>query len=185
MCIRDRCLNDIILKCLAKDPALRYQSINELKQDLEGAAQDPQGYIIAAAVERSKSALRISEAEPQGDEIQPVRKHSGSETPRPENKKQLHKKLILLITAVVLALAVLIVGAVLITQSLPNEIDNTPAPSGEIEVPGVVDKTYAQAISELQALNLRVRKMNNVSLNPGEQLFISCLLYTSYIRLPY
>ena len=168
-----QCLNDIILKCLAKDPALRYQSINELKQDLEGAAQDPQGYIIAAAVERSKSALRISEAEPQGDEIQPIRKHSGSETPRPENKKQLHKKLILLITAVVLALAVLIVGAVLITQSLPNEIDNTPAPSGEIEVPGVVDKTYAQAISELQALNLRVRKMNNVSLNPGEQLFIS------------
>ena len=72
-----------------------------------------------------------------------------------------------------LALAVLIVSAVLITQSLPNEATDTPAPSGEIIVPNVVDKTYAQAISELQALNLRVRKLNNVSLNPGQQLFIS------------
>ena len=168
-----QCLNDIILKCLAKDPALRYQSISELKQDLEGAAKDPQGYVIAAAVKRSESALRISDSEPSEQNVQPVRKHKNEDKAEPDNKKQLHKKLILLITAVVLSLAVLIVGAVLITQSLPNDVAETPAPSGEIAVPGVVDKTYAQAISELQELNLRVKKMNNVSLNPGEQLFIS------------
>ena len=168
-----QCLNDIILKCLAKDPALRYQSIKELKQDLEGAANDPEGYVISAAVKRSESGLRINEAEPQNENVQPVRKHKSGEKNEPENKKQVHKKLILLITSVVLALAVLIVSAVLITQSLPNEATDTPAPSGEIIVPNVVDKTYAQAISELQALNLRVRKMNNVSLNPGQQLFIS------------
>lgn len=166
-----QCLNDIILKCLAKDPAMRYQSIAELKADLEGAAEDPEGYVIAAAVRRSESAFRISDAEQQNDDIKPVRKHAND--PQPGNKLQMRKKLIMLIISIVLALAVLVVGAVLITQSIPDYETDTPAPSGEVIVPKVVDKTYAQAISELQALNLRVKKVNTVSLNSGQQLFIS------------
>jgi serine/threonine protein kinase len=50
-------LNSIILRCLQKDPAQRYQSITEVQDDLEAAKQSLQKPIPMAAIGNLKSAL--------------------------------------------------------------------------------------------------------------------------------
>ncbi|MBS6475666.1 MAG: serine/threonine protein kinase, partial [Clostridiales bacterium] len=60
------CLNNIILKCMAKDQAKRYQSISELHSDLLDAAENPDGFIVAGN-SRGDSALRIGDEERSGN----------------------------------------------------------------------------------------------------------------------
>lgn len=85
-------IDDIVLKCLSKEPVLRYQKTSDLRADLEKITQG--GYVLSAA----KRARKPAKAEKQSGDSQSLR-----------NTEDSYRKIASLV-AVVLLVAVLIGG---------------------------------------------------------------------------
>ncbi len=136
-------LNQIVLKALAKDPMLRYQSADEFARDLR-AAQD--GGPIAAAV-YDPSAERTQVVATAAGETQVMTRQA--EAPLPPRKRSRRTLWIVLLLLAIIAAAV---AALVWTMG------------GErLDVPNVVGRSEAQAVNALKDVGFKVSVQDTYS----------------------
>ena len=147
------CLNNIILKCMAKDQSKRYQSISELHSDLLDAAENPDGFIVKGN-SRGDSALRIGDDE-MSNNNSGANKRKGNKKNAKDNKKIRRERNIKL-AAMITTLLLVIGGLIWLFVSLFSPGDPPIITSGKTLMPNVVGKMYEDAAKELIERNLRV-----------------------------
>ncbi len=129
-------LNQIVLKALAKDPVLRYQSAEEFARDLRAAQAG--GPVIAAAYDPAAEQTQVLAATAVGETQVMTRK---MDAPPPRRKSRRTLWLVLFLLAVIAAAAAALVWTM----------------SGErVKVPGVVGRSEAQATKTLKDLRFAV-----------------------------
>jgi serine/threonine-protein kinase len=136
-------LNQIVLKALAKDPSLRYQSADEFARDLRAAQVG--GPVAAAAYDPSAESTQLM-ATP-GGETQVMTRQMDA-TPPPKRRSRRTLWIVLLLLAVIAAAVAALVWTM----------------SGErIDVPGVVGRSEAQATKALEDLGFKVEVKDTYS----------------------
>lgn len=143
-----KCLNDIILKCLAKDPSYRYQTVAELIKDLNGAAADPYNYTVINLASRAESALFLGGEK---EQRQTAPKHAPS-------KQAIRKRTVILLSSVLGGVALLITVLVLIFSG-----SGLLNPTGTRTVPSVVGLEYDVAVHTLLEADLRATRSATVA----------------------
>ena len=146
------CLNNIILKCMAKDQSKRYQSISELHSDLLDAAENPDGFIVKGN-SRGDSALRIGDEEMSSNSGGAKRK-SGKK--KAKDSKKIRRERNIKLTVMITTLLLVIGGLIWLFVSLFSPGDPAIITSGKTFMPNVVGKMYEDAAKELIERNLRV-----------------------------
>ncbi len=137
-------LNDIIVKCIQKDPEQRYQTAWELREDLLLYVANPDGFSVIKAenlqgrerieevstVESKNKKHRHNSSIREDERHQRVRRERKSEERRTAN----NKKTIAVVCASVLLIALLVLSAVLISKFASSEssyeMRNVPNVSG-------------------------------------------------------
>ena len=152
-----QCLNDIILKCMSKDPLKRYQTAAELKQDLLAAQRDPEGFTVRAA--------RTTPVMPQtdGGEIMAQKKKSGAKKRSVQQQKQFTKKLVALIGGIVVVLAAL----VLMLVFLFGGNGSTTTSEGNVVIKDMRGKNFEEAVKWAQDAGLRPQHEPEYVYNTG------------------
>jgi serine/threonine-protein kinase len=134
-------LNQIVLKALAKDPMLRYQTAEEFARDLRAAQVG--GPVIAAAYDPAAEQTQVMATA--AGETQ-VMARPGEEPARRGSRRTLW--VVLLLLAVIAAAAAALIWTM----------------SGErIDVPGVVGRSEAQATTTLEDLGFKVEVKDTYS----------------------
>jgi len=158
-------LNDIILKCMAKDPNNRYQNVEELREDLMLLAASPQNFIVNDSVstgfERKNDRIQLSEEKTQEQEEQDAQEaqdeindEKPSRMKRVEAKtakKARTRKQLILIGVIIAAFAV--VAVMLVVFFSPK---TTPPINGKVLVPDVVGLSESDAQKMLKSNSLRI-----------------------------
>lgn len=155
-------VENIVLKATVKDPFRRYDSVTDMRMDLEtaldpGRVNEPK-FIIPEDDEATKAIPIITsehQLKPSHDTIvHPIKK---------ENKKQPKKRIKALIIGILL-LAVLAVAALLVIPPLLEPKD--------VIIPDVTNLAIAEAIDELQSVGLKVKPEKIVDESVAEGLVI-------------
>lgn len=152
-----QCLNDIILKCLSKDPLKRYQTAGELKEDLLSAQRDPDAFTIRA----SRAVMPVTEG---GDIMAKSNKNrggkkSGSSSKNAKlQKKQFTRRLVIMITGIIAVLALLTVFFVWLFGDSGTE---GPISQGSVKVENMVGKTFEEAVKWAKDAGLRTPQEPN------------------------
>jgi serine/threonine-protein kinase len=137
-------LNQIVMKALAKDPALRYQTAEDFARDLRAAQLG--GPVTAATYDAAAAQTQLMTAPP-ADATQVMARPAGA----PAAKRRRSRRT-LWIVLLLLAIIAASVGALLWTMS------------GErIDVPDVVGRSQAQATKTLQDAGFKVNVKDTYS----------------------
>lgn len=142
-------LNDIILKCMAKDPNSRYQNVEQLREDLMLLAANPELFAVGANVAAASAAPDEEEA-PEDMQEKPARIRR---TEQRQIKKARSKKQYMLIGGIIGGILILIFIMVLIFK--PWGQDST-TPNGMVKVPDVVGLSESDAQNKIKDSKLRV-----------------------------
>ncbi|MDN5725219.1 MAG: Stk1 family PASTA domain-containing Ser/Thr kinase, partial [Propionibacteriales bacterium] len=162
-------MDAIVLRSLAKDPADRYQSARQMKDDISRllAGQQPLATALPASSptpgDTAPTALLVPDHVPAAsatDQLDQV-----DAEPEEEEEKRGKAGKIAVITIVALALAA-VIGSIIFFNLPPQTNPNanaTPSasPVQMVEVPAVIDQTQEQAENSLDGLGLK-SKINKV-----------------------
>jgi eukaryotic-like serine/threonine-protein kinase len=176
-------LEQVVLRALAKDPALRYQSADEMSADLErvrrgaSVAQETQALTQVLADTAATRAIpaqppaqrtRIYEAPPLEEEVVERRPPPGQ--PRPPRRSIWPWALLLLLLLAVGALAAVVVPD-LIGGGKDTQTQTHTQPT-TVKVPAdLTNKTYADATAQLKSLHLKYSRQN-VKANADEGIVV-------------
>lgn len=139
-----QCLNDIILKCISKDPLKRYQTVAELKEDLLSAQLEPETFMIRVP------KIAVPASAEGGQNMSAPKGGRPAKRDNPHQKKLFTQKLVVMIVAIVLVLGGLTAAFILLFSP-----DSGGVTSGSVTVEGFVGKTYAEAVEWAQKVGLR------------------------------
>ena len=135
-------LNQIVLKALAKDPALRYQNADAFARDLRAAQQG--GPVAAAAYDPATEQTQVMATAAGQTQVMPR-----LEEPRPPRRKSRRA-----LWVVLFLLAVIAAAAAALIWTMSGE---------RIDVPDVVGRGEAQATKTLQDLGFKVEAKDTYS----------------------
>lgn len=149
----------IVDKSMAVNPANRYSSAKIMMDDIQTAADEYDVIltpiqVTTAAAAAAAGATRRGQAsyDSYDEDYEPVRsrrKESGGKKKRKDVKEKSNKKLVVAIVLIATAIILLSVGAFAIIKNMSE--------SEEVEVPDVVGLSEAEAISDLEAVNLQYK----------------------------
>lgn len=145
-------IDNIILRSTAKDPFLRYQSIEEMEKDLR-TALDPERkneapFVFKEDNEVTKTIPIIPANIMQNIEDTKVSEPEAAKTPPEKPKKKKNRKKIFWITFIVILLFAALIGVLWYLGKQPTTV----------EVPNVSNQTESSAISNLEAQGFNVNK---------------------------
>jgi len=146
-------LNDIILKCMAKDPNSRYQNVDALRDDLMQLAANPETFAVGAAAVASAAKENKADnvTEEQDEEAVSDKPARIRRVEQKMVKKARSKKQIMLIGGIIGAIIALIVLMVVIFTPKDGV-----TPSGKVAVPDVIGLSESDAQKKLKDSSLRV-----------------------------
>lgn len=145
-------IDNIILRSTAKDPFLRYQSIEEMEKDLR-TALDPERkneapFVFKEDNEVTKTIPIIPANIMQNIEDTKVSEPEAAKTPPKKPKKKKNRKKVFWITFIVILLFAALIGVLWYLGKQPTTV----------EVPNVSNQTESSAISNLEAQGFNVNK---------------------------
>lgn len=145
-------IDNIILRSTAKDPFLRYQSIEEMEKDLR-TALDPERknevpFVFKEDNEVTKTIPIIPANIMQNIEDTKVSEPEAAKTPPEKPKKKKNRKKVFWITFIVILLFAALIGVLWYLGKQPTTV----------EVPNVSNQTESSAISNLEAQGFNVNK---------------------------
>lgn len=146
-------LENVVLKATTKNPLHRYQSIDEMQQDLETVLnldrQDEERFIPPTEEgEDTKVMPAIPPNMKLDDESDPTVVNADQQTKDTPNKKSKKWMVFLISFSALVLIAAIIALFVLPKMLIPDDI----------EIPEVAGKTYEEAFSELTELGLEVER---------------------------
>jgi serine/threonine-protein kinase len=142
-------LDAIVLKAMSKNPANRYQSAAEMRNDLLRALAGQR--VEATPVMGDAEKTTILAATPGGPGPYGGYGDDGWDDDEAARKR---KRRIIAIVAVVVAL--LVAGAIALAIAMSGGDDETPAAPTQVEVPGVIGQTVAAATQLIEDAGLTV-----------------------------
>lgn len=145
-------IDNIILRSTAKDPFLRYQSIEEMEKDLR-TALDPERkneapFVFKEDNEVTKTIPIIPANIMQNIEDTKVSEPEAAKTPPKKPKKKKNRKKVFWITFILILLFAALIGVLWYLGKQPTTV----------EVPNVSNQTESSAISNLEAQGFNVNK---------------------------
>lgn len=145
-------IDNIILRSTAKDPFLRYQSIEEMEKDLR-TALDPERkneapFVFKEDNEVTKTIPIIPANIMQNIEDTKVSEPEAAKIPPKKPKKKKNRKKVFWITFIVILLFAALIGVLWYLGKQPTTV----------EVPNVSNQTESSAISNLEAQGFNVNK---------------------------
>lgn len=142
-----KCLSDIILKCMSKDPLKRYQNAYELREDLLEAQKNPDGFFIY-----TPKTNGVSDAEGKGETMGKSNKNKRRKKKQSRRERwQFIKNLAIL----VLILVLLIGGLTALFVSLFSGSGQVHITNNDVTVENWVGKDYSQALEWVKRMKLR------------------------------
>jgi beta-lactam-binding protein with PASTA domain/tRNA A-37 threonylcarbamoyl transferase component Bud32 len=145
-------LDAVVMKCLAKNPANRYQTAEELSADLERVKQG-----------QDVEATPLMAAGVGGDATQVIARPAPTQVIPPPDEDGSSRKVWLGVLIGLLIFALLAAGGYLIGQAISNK--NAPQ---TFALPNVKGKTYDEAKTQLEGLGLVVVKDTKESASPPD-----------------
>ncbi len=151
-------LNDIIVKCIQKDPSQRYQSASELREDLLLYVANPEGFSVIKAdalqgrekieeipAKTENIKIRQHVVKNEKDSLHPRRENDNNEDNKKTTSNNGIKKFLIIVGACVLLTALLL----FILSLIPDKNTETTEYEKAI-VPNIYGKTKDEAITLLK-----------------------------------
>ncbi len=155
-----KCLNDIILKCISKDPLKRYQTTYELREDLLAAQKEPDTFnVFAPKVNVMPDDETMEEEVAKSNSRSPKAPRSKAGSTRKRKKKK-QERFLRYVIILILSIIIIIGGLVFALVNIFSTNDDGVKPSQhqEIIIESMVGKTFNEAVAWAQSAGLRTPK---------------------------
>lgn len=147
-----RGINDIILKCMEKEPNKRYQTASELREDLLTYVANPSGFALAHARRNNDRDEKIDFA--------PVKRNTSADEDAPFRKNDKGNETLIIIASIIASVAIIaIVVSVIWTNLLADSKYEEKA------VPAIANQTKAAAVAILKQESFLKYEFIDVSSN--------------------